>query len=313
MSFKSSKYGNFLSAGKSINIDGVSVLAKLPHIYVEEKFDGHRLILSKVENKYYAHTRGGHNKAEQIPHIISQLEKMNLPNDTILDVEALVIAENSWNATQSELGSKGIVSEDLKIIIFDVQRWAGFNIFNESYLTRRETIRTFMFDSLKPQILKSPFIYGDDHVYHARSWSINNYKRLWNDIMEHNGEGIMLKHDLVRYEKGWTKVKKQLEVDCFVIGTTPGKGKFEGMIGALEVAVYHHGAIYPIGKITSLGDLNSRAEATQLAIDGKLKHKVLTVRANDVTKNKKLRHGVFVRWYDDKLPEECLLKQLEDF
>ena len=318
MAYESKEFGSFLSAKKKSNIKGIALLASNSNLYCEEKFDGHRLIISKVNNTYRAMTRGGHDKIDIIPHIVEQLEEMELPNDTILDAEAGCFeAEDVWSATQSELGSHGLCSTNLSIIIFGVQRYDGLNTSTMQYLDRRKLVDNFITDhsikSRRPIRMFSTYK-GMDNIRMPRAWPIKSYETKWKEIVTDGGrEGLMvIDNSSTRYNYGWMKVKKLIEVDCFVIGTTKGKGKYEGMIGALEVAVYSHGTIYPIGKVTSLGDTANRAEATDMALRNELKFTVLTVECNEVTKDLKLRHGVFVKWYPDKAKEECLLDQLKE-
>jgi ATP-dependent DNA ligase len=137
---------------------------------------------------------------------------------------------------------------------------------------------------------------------------------LWTQVVDKgNGEGIMLKHKkATAYGKNWTKVKKEDTVDCFILSATPGKGKYEGQIGTLELAVYSGDTIYPIGKISNVGTDSDRLNMTNLAREGKLKNRVIEVKYNEVTKNLKLRHGRFIRWRDDKAPAACLVDQLKD-
>ena len=87
------------------------------------------------------------------------------------------------------------------------------------------------------------------------------------------------------------------------------EGKYEGQIGALELAVYNDGVIWPIGKCSGMED-SVRRDMTDMALHGELKYKVIEVKYNDVTKNKKLRHPRFICWRPDKPKEACLLEQL---
>lgn len=318
MAYESKEFGSFLSAKKKSNIKGLALLSKNGNLFIEEKFDGHRLIISKVSGKYRAMTRGGKDKIDIIPHIVEQLEAMELPDDTILDTEAGCFeAPDVWSATQSELGSHGVCSTALSIIIFGVQRYDGVDTSSMQYLGRRYIIENLLKEHAvrsKNKITQYPTRKGLGNIQMPRAWPIKAYPTKWREIVEEGGrEGLMvIDNSSTRYNYGWMKVKKLIEVDCFVIGTTKGKGKYEGMIGALEVAVYNHGTIYPIGRVTSLGDMANRGFATNLAVENKLKFKVLTVECNEVTKDLKLRHGVFVKWYDEKAKEECLLDQLKE-
>ena len=54
-----------------------------------------------------------------------------------------------------------------------------------------------------------------------------------------------------------------------------------------------------------------RKSLTKLALEGKIKNITVEVKANEVTKNGKLRHPRFLRLRDDKLAIECTFDQLE--
>ena len=57
--------------------------------------------------------------------------------------------------------------------------------------------------------------------------------------MEHGGEGLMLKAPQCTYaskrSKYILKVKKLEDAEAEVVGHLPGKGKHEGVLGALQV------------------------------------------------------------------------------
>ncbi len=64
-------------------------------------------------------------------------------------------------------------------------------------------------------------------------------KRLLNQIVARKGEGVMLHRMDAQYVTGRSqvllKLKPQLDAEATVIGCVPGKGKYQGMMGALLV------------------------------------------------------------------------------
>ena len=62
-------------------------------------------------------------------------------------------------------------------------------------------------------------------------------------VMAGGGEGLMLHHALAHYRAGRSdsllKFKRGLDADARVVGYRPGKGKYEGMVGALLVEDAH--------------------------------------------------------------------------
>lgn len=64
------------------------------------------------------------------------------------------------------------------------------------------------------------------------------FERL-DDIVRQGGEGLMLHHQAALYSTGRNndllKLKKQQDAEAIVIGYTAGKGKYQGITGALQV------------------------------------------------------------------------------
>jgi ATP-dependent DNA ligase len=308
---------NFVSSGKKANIEGAQLLVNNNNLYVEEKFDGSRFGLELEEDGWHAYSRGGIDRIKNIPYIREQLEEMQLPVGTVLDCEVIVfhsIRKKCWELTRSVMGTNTYNPEAEKahLLIFDIQHIGEEDYTNRPWIDRRSALKE-LFGEKEKVGHETYYIVKDTWLAYPRAYSLRQLERLWEYIVtEHDGEGVMLKNArLGKYGKDWTKVKKEYTIDCFVIGTTKGKGKYEGQIGALEVAVYNGETIWPIGKISSLGDDDNRKLATDLALAHKLKGRVIEVKFNEVTKNKQLRHGRFMRWRDDKPKEECLLEQLD--
>jgi ATP-dependent DNA ligase len=217
-----------------------------------------------------------------------------------------------WELTRSVMGTKGYNPDTPKahLIVFDIQHHGEESCLNKDYLERKSLIKQL----IKPDAPMGPESFKVKQgtwLATAKYYNIGYLDVLWDKlVMKSNGEGLMLKFaGVAKYGKDWTKVKKEYTVDCFIIGATNGKGKYEGQIGALELAVMNGDVIWPIGKCSGMTD-SERKDMTDLALEGKLKGRVCEVKFNEVTKNKKLRHPRFMRWRDDKAREACLLEQL---
>jgi len=304
----------FIRAGKKANIEGAQLLKGSNTLYVEEKFDGSRFGLEKdSDGKWHAISRNGIDRINNIPYIEEQLQELFLPNNTVLDCEVIVFhsdRQKRWELSRSVMGTNDYDSKVLEahLLIFDVQMYDGLSYLKHSYLERRRKLAQ-IFGEIEFELQDTYKQYRNLAI--PRSWSIRYLEELWKTVVEKgNGEGVMLKSDKIRnYGKDWTKVKKEDTADAFILGATPGKGKYSGQIGALELAVYNGGTIWPIGKCSGMDDA-VRLEMTELALQGNLKDLVIEVKYNDVTKNKKLRHPRFMRWRPEKKKEECLLSQL---
>lgn len=85
------------------------------------------------------------------------------------------------------------------------------------------------------------------------------------------------------------KVKPSENYDVPVTGATEGKGKYAGLIGALET---------PRGKVSGMTDAQRTAFTHKLP-------EVIEVECMGLTKNGKFRHPRFVRERFDKSPADC--------
>lgn len=82
------------------------------------------------------------------------------------------------------------------------------------------------------------------------------------------------------------------------------KSYYMGMAGSLEIGVYQNNKIKPIGYLSGL------SEEIKMNYD-KYKMRVIEVTAMQLTDDKMLRHPRFIRFRDDKQPQECSWEQIE--
>ena len=82
------------------------------------------------------------------------------------------------------------------------------------------------------------------------------------------------------------------------------KSYYMGMAGSLEIGVYYNNKIRPIGYLSGL------TEEIKLNYE-KYKMKVIEVTAMQLTDDKMLRHPKFIRFREDKQPQDCLWEQIE--
>ena len=313
---------SFISTRKSINIDGARILVKRNNLYVEEKFDGSRFkVHHKSEGEWEFLSRIDKDRADNVPYIIKQLKTLNLPVGTMFDAELLpldVPRKVRWELSRSAMGTKGYypAAHRVHMLIFGIQQLGTVNYRQEKYMIRRRALLDLFENIQAVEEAQSDTFLRKDHIAIPRAWPIKYIDKLWTHIVDNNsGEGVMLKDSIIGdYGKDWIKVKKEFTFDVFIIGTTKGKGKYEGQVGTLEVAVFNdQGVIIPIGKVSTIGEDKDRLQLTEMALQNRLKMKVIEIVANEVTKNKKLRHARFLgRWRPDKPAFECKLHQLEE-
>lgn len=120
-------------------------------------------------------------------------------------------------------------------------------------------------------------------------------------------EGVVFKNGNLL---DWHKWKPTPTVDCVVTGTKPGKGKYLGLVGALEASVVtavHDGMTVtrPVAWVSGMTD-DDRRLMTEHDPTGR----VVEVAYQYVGSQGRLRHPRFVWFRDDKLADDCTEDQL---
>lgn len=303
---------DFIRASKKATLETLPLLVRNDNLICEEKFDGSRFGAVILDGSVQMISRNGIDRAINVPYIVEQLLKTFPPN-TVLDGEVVHLNQPHnirWEMARSVMGTNEFNDsvEQAHYVIYDIQCLGGIHMTSMVYSERRQTLKSYF---SKHEEFPTALVNGNLAV--PRAWKLTQANRLWNDVVTiGGGEGIMIKDLTEReYAKSWTKVKKDFTIDAFVIGIENGKGKYEGQVGSLILAVYSYDAIYEIGKCSGMTD-DERRDFTNRAIAGTLKGMVVEVKANEVTKNLKLRHPQFVRERTDKPASECLLQQLQE-
>jgi len=218
---------------------------------MEPKLDGVRCIVERDATGAHMYTRTGRDLAEKLPHLVTAFESID--ERFILDGEIGYIANYpeffnygeppimDFNATMRVIGSNpdvalykqrtDMTSTSIHFIGFDMLRWGLDDLRDNLQQERRRNLITFC-------------------GLHLEQWMAVNYVQTalvtgWNEeayvsYVNSGGEGVILKNPCGRYVEGkrpannWYKVKKFETIDVVITGYTPGQGKYEGLIGAIE-------------------------------------------------------------------------------
>jgi bifunctional non-homologous end joining protein LigD len=179
---------------------------------VEEKYDGHRLIVSVHGGAVTAWARSG--KERVLPdHIVTALEQF--PSGTY-----------DGELTAGEGGRSYNVTEKSKVhlrrfVVFDILRLLNQSLVASSYDQRRRYMRE-IFKTLKFEAVQM-----------AKRWDVDTIEEamgIYKEIRKRDGEGIILKRRLARYTIGkrtedFLKVKALKHAVLTVTGFKPSKGK----------------------------------------------------------------------------------------
>jgi len=190
--------------------------------------------------------------------------------------------------------------------IYDLLFYLGKDIRNDVYKERLIKLNDI---DVVPYVNRIPqFTYRGEQ----------ELENLFNNSIKLGYEGLVLKHLEAPYtlleeyrSSAWIKYKKQITLDTFIIGFTPGEKSLEGLVGSLELGVYNMGSIINIGSVSGL-TLEERRELTKPDSNGELKeeyvNRVVEVSGQEFTgRNEKIRHCVLVRFRNDKTKEQCTL------
>jgi ATP-dependent DNA ligase len=177
----------------------------------EEKYDGHRLIVSVVNGKaIIAWARSG--KVRVLPPHL-QRALVQFPTG-LYDGELCVPHGRSYNVTELERAG------DRAYVIFDLLEIIGRDVTNESYDQRREALKMIFLAAGSPK-----------GVLLAESEPVTSWKeatKKCGEIWDRDGEGIILKDRAARYESGqrtktFLKVKQLQSAVLLCSGFKAGK------------------------------------------------------------------------------------------
>jgi len=282
---------------------------------LQEKFDGTRIVAIKKDGHWFLMTRHWKNDvASRFPEIIESLKKISA-KDVMLDSE-LTFFKNGKSEFVTVLAlpetKKGYIA---KLLVFDILRYNGD--VTKFPLTKR-------LDLLKKILPRSK------HVELVKTISSPvNFQKVYKDIVKKQGEGVVLKKKDSPYvfdsREHWIKVKKIYTEDVTVVGMTKGEGKRASTFGALILAQYDkNGELIIVGKTSGFNDatglklynmimkmpnagnyLNSPMKDVIKWIHPKF---VVEVKYYEKTPYGILRHPVFLRIRDDKLPKDSKIQ-----
>jgi ATP-dependent DNA ligase len=287
----------------------------------EKKFDGGRyqVLVEGNDIKIFSR-RVWVERTGNVPHVIEDIKKLNLPSGTILDGEMIHPTDfNSVISIMNSLPANALaVQEKIGLVefkVFDIPIYKGEEV--KLKLVDRKKLLEKLFDNKHLNYVE--LIKG----------TVENKKEYFDYIIDDGGEGVILKNLNSEYMIGedesyrssaWIKVKKLSTYDCVVIGGEEGKGKYLGSLGALRIAQYRNGKLTDIGSVSGMNDKQRDAwwkkinenKFNATIINGKkyvqLNPKaywIIEIEAQEKAKNA-YRFPRFLHERSDKKLEECV-------
>lgn len=266
---------------------------------MEPKWDGSRMLVV-IEDGVRIYGRRGIEYTAKLGRHAEALEC--LPDGTVLDTElvCLTIGEDGsvsddWSGAQSIVSSARPTraqQETVQLVVFDVLSYDGIDCRSLTLVERRAFLERVF----------EEHVFGDAVILTPQMESTEaNYKAL----LAAGFEGAMVKRLDSRYVagargRGWGRIKHTHTEDYVVVGWEPGNDSFAGMFGSLRLAQYEDGQLV---EKCSVGTGWKIPERRRLSADcAALIGRVVEVKTYAGIAQ---RHPVFVRFRDDKRPEDC--------
>ncbi|GAF66423.1 ATP-dependent DNA ligase [Bacillus sp. TS-2] len=254
----------------------------------ELKYDGIRLVVSKLNNSTTLYTRHNNNVTALFP----ELASLPLPNGTVLDGELIAIDDNG--KPDFELMMKRFKSiklkESIKIqyVVFDLLYYNGAAVTSLPLLERKELLSSVIPED-NPVIVETQYFHGQAIPY-------------FNAVKEHDLEGIVIKKIHSTYKKStrsnnWLKIINYKFQTVYITGLRKEKfglllSDYDGRnIGLMEYAPKH------IRQEIYQSYLNYRINETDKFIYLEPYFKCV-VKYRNLTKNQLLRIPSFDHWAD---------------
>ena len=264
---------------------------ELDYQYVQAKCDGHRVMAIKVPetNSLMVVTTSGHDVGPQLTQCgwYHQLCK-RLQDQHWFDGEVYLPGKTAEHLKTAMVEG----SNEIEFAAFGYSLAPGTTSLEElQRLCDAHKIKTPTWSRCKAREAEK-LLLGKN--YDPQATALENVRSLGVEF-----DGVVFKNGM--YSE-WGKLKHRKTVDCVVTGLMPGKGKYKGMVGSLACSV--HGI--EIAKAAMMPD-EIRAEITENDIG-----RVVEVEYERVASQGRLRHPRFLRWRDDKRPDQCTVDQDPD-
>jgi ATP-dependent DNA ligase len=294
-------------------------------LFIQRKRDGQRhLVLIDSKGKVRIYSRRMDDMTAHFPLLCQALSEYGLPKRTILDGEIIVVDDNgadNFRAVGTITRAKpdkaaqreAYLITSLRFMVFDCLYFAGKPVWEQPY------------DYRYHQVLCNYFPIGDE-AYDADDQGLvfvpQNLDSLGATMERAKAEGweglvcwLWDEPTVVRdggkpKRAGCIKWKPKQEQDFIAMGYFLGSGELSKVVGGFDIAEYapSGGGIRMCGKVGTGLDAQMRKEA--------LKWKYPCVISVEFDKQEpdsfKLRFPVILKKHEDKTPDECIGRELED-
>jgi ATP-dependent DNA ligase len=289
---------------------------------MEPKLDGFRLqVIVEGDGRVSSYTRTNHVATGKLLAVETAIREVAPAlAGTVLDGEAVYLDETGladFNYTARVMGSGTAVAVQKQR---ESGKYVSFMAFDILYL-RGQDVRSLPLKERRKLLERVVRAFDSEHVLVTPQAPASEAQHAFYTDMY--GEGSVVKDLEAPYRAGRSKAmlkwKKTLTEDVVILGMEPGKGKFEGQVGAVVFGQYgtpnsgHKCSKYCTGNpgfgLHERGQCSGMDDDTRLAFTRNLPvGHVMEITHNGVLAGDKFRHPQFSRLRDlsDKAPVDCL-------
>ncbi|MEH7254397.1 DNA ligase D [Neobacillus niacini] len=296
-----------------------------PDWLYEVKYDGFRAILNWNDDGITLTSRNDKPLLPQFPELKEFLESLASHFRPFLPLRLdgeLVLLENPYKANFSAIQVRGRLKAAKKIaeqaakspcrlMVFDILEMAGKPLHSKKFDQRKDELRK-LFMKLGLPIEADPYSENLLQLVEAN----RDFTLLWDNVVLHDGEGIIAKHKNSLWEEGkrslqWLKYKNWKYVSCFITAYEKANGYF-------YLGVNNKGQIHGIGQVL-FGFKPDEKQALHSTIKQNMVNEdsqfiyvepaiCLEVKYLELYENQ-LREPHFHRFRFDRKPDDCTYEQ----
>jgi len=297
----------------------------------EVKWDGVRalLFLNKSMKIKELQSRKGSDITHRYPELAREIDSAVMCQDSVVLDGEIVVLDNEGRPDFQKHQSRMNVDSKRDIEYLSRESPATFFVFDILYLDGKSLERL---DFVNRRAALERVIKKESSKIRISDYIEEQGRALFESAIKSRLEGIVAKYKYSAYQRGarsssWRKIKGVLTQDCVVIGYTSGVGNREGYFGSLILAAHYNGKLQFVGHTGSGFGFDQLAETFEMM--QKLRvgscpighvpyvnrepfwlrpELVAEVKFNGWTREMIMRAPIFVRFREDKLPDECTIE-----
>lgn len=283
----------------------------------EIKWDGYRAIAELNNKEVKLYSRNGLSFESAYPAVFEALQKMQL--NAVLDGEIVVMNEEGRPDFQKLQHYADNTNFPIVYYVFDLLQINNKDLYKVPLIERKKQLQQLIGDN--------DFVKFSDHV-------VGQGDSFFEVAKEKDLEGIMAKKSDSLYYPGkrtneWLKIKHHKSEEAIIAGFTAPRGGRK-YFGALVLGVKKDGKLLYAGHTGSgfneqtLKDVNDKLIPiiqpespfderikTNMPVTWVKPQYVCELKFTEWTRDRKMRHPIFLRLREDKKPDEVVLNQIE--